>query len=183
MENNHDEAVDGLRRPNRRGEAGPRSAGGKKEDQVTLISDEDRNFLVDYFSKELVDPVKLVYFTQHQSPLAVPSAVCTYCKETGELLDEVAGLSEKITVEVHDLLKDADVAKEYGVEKIPAVILTGKNRGKVRFLGIPSGYEFSSLIEGIKDVSKGTTDLSEATKKELAKITAETHIQVFVTPT
>jgi len=100
-----------------------------------------------------------------------------------ELLDEVAGLSEKITVEVHDLLKDAEWAKEYGVEKIPAVILTGKNRGKVRFLGIPSGYEFSSLIEGIKDVSKGTTDLSEATKKELAKITAETHIQVFVTPT
>ena len=150
---------------------------------MSLISDEDRNFLVDYFSKEMVDPVKLVYFTQHQSPLAVPSTVCMYCKETGELLDEVAGLSDKITVEVHDLLKDAYLATEYGVEKIPALVMTGKNKGKVRFFGIPSGYEFSTLIEGIKAVSQGTSDLSEATKKELAKITAETHIQVFVTPT
>ena len=150
---------------------------------MSLISDEDRSFLVDYFSKEMVDPVKLVYFTQHQSTLAVPAMECTYCKETGELLNEVAGLSDKIAVEVHDLLKDADVAKEYGVEKIPAVIMTGKNKGKVRFFGIPSGYEFSTLIEGIKSVSQGTTDLSEGTKKELAKITAETHIQVFVTPT
>ena len=150
---------------------------------MSLISEEDRSFLVDYFSKEMVDPVKLVYFTQHQSPLVVPSIECMYCKETGELLNEVAGLSDKITVEVHDLLKDADLAKEYRVEKIPALIMTGKNKGKVRFFGIPSGYEFSTLIEGIKSVSQGTTDLSEGTKKELAKITAETHIQVFVTPT
>ncbi len=154
-----------------------------KEVYVSLISEEDRNFLVDYFSKEMVEPVKLVYFTQHQSPLVVPSIECMYCKETGELLNEVAGLSDKITVEVHDLLKDADLAKEYRVEKIPALIMTGKNKGKVRFFGIPSGYEFSTLIEGIKSVSQGTTDLSEGTKKELAKITAETHIQVFVTPT
>lgn len=150
---------------------------------MPLITDEDRTFLVDFFSKELVDPVKLVYFTQHQSPLVVPSNVCMYCKETGDLLDEVASLSDKITIETHDLLKDDELAKEYGIEKIPAVILTGKNKGKIRFFGIPSGYEFSSLIEGIKDVSKGTTDLSEDTKKELAKITKETHIQVFVTPT
>jgi glutaredoxin-like protein len=150
---------------------------------MPLISEEDRKFLVDYFSKELMDPVKLVYFTQHQSPLVVPSTVCMYCKETGDLLDEVAGLSDKISVETHDLLKDEEKAKEYGIEKIPAVILTGKNRGKIRFYGIPSGYEFSSLIEGIRDVSKGTTDLSDATRKELAKITVDTHIQVFVTPT
>ena len=150
---------------------------------MSLISEEDRNFLVDYFSKEMVEPVKLVYFTQHQSPLVVPSIECMYCKETGELLNEVADLSDKITVEVRDLLKDADLAKEYRVEKIPALIMTGKNKGKVRFFGIPSGYEFSTLIEGIKSVSQGTTDLSEGTKKELAKITAETHIQVFVTPT
>jgi glutaredoxin-like protein len=150
---------------------------------MSLISDEDRKFLVDFFSKELVDPVKLIFFTQHQSPLVVPSNVCMYCKETGDLVEEVAGLSDKIAVETFDLLKDAEVAKQYGIEKIPAVILTGKNKGKIRFFGIPSGYEFASLIEGIKDVSKGTTDLSEATKKELAKVTAETHIQVFTTPT
>ena len=150
---------------------------------MPLISDEDRKFLVDFFSKELVDPVKLVYFTQHQSVLSVPANQCMYCKETGELLEEVASLSDKITVETFDLLKDEEAAKQHGIDKIPAIVLTGKNRGKIRFFGIPSGYEFSALIEVIKDVSKGTTDLSDGTKKELAKITAPTHIQVFTTPT
>ena len=150
---------------------------------MALISGEDRKYLVDYFSKELVDPVKLTYFTQHQSPLAVPGIVCTYCRETGELLDEVASLSDSITVETHDLLKDAEVAAQLNVDKIPAVVISGKNRGKIRFFGIPSGYEFASLIEVIKDVSAGTTDLSEKTKKELEKITSPVHIQVFVTPT
>lgn len=150
---------------------------------MALVSDEDRKFLVDYFSKELVDPVKISYFTQHQSPLAVPSNVCMYCRETGELLEEVASLSDSITVETFDLLKDTEIAAQMGVDKIPAVVISGKNRGKIRYFGIPSGYEFSSLIEVIKDVSAGTTDLSDKTRKELAKITSPIHIQVFVTPT
>ena len=150
---------------------------------MPLIQEEDRKFLVDFFAKELVEPVKMVYFTQHQSPLVVPSNVCMYCKETGELLEEVSSLSDKIEVEVHDLLKDESLAQEYGVEKIPAVVITGKNKGKIRFFGIPSGYEFASLIEVIKDVSKGGSDLTEATRTELGKVTSPVHIQVFVTPT
>lgn len=150
---------------------------------MPLISDEDRKFLVDLFAKELVDPVKMVYFTQHQSPLSVPGNVCMYCKETGDLLNEVSSLSDKIEVETHDFLKDEAIAKQYGVEKIPAVVITGKNKGKIRFFGIPSGYEFAALIEVIKDVSRGGSDLRDATKKELGTITKDTHIQVFVTPT
>lgn len=150
---------------------------------MALIQDEDRKFLVDFFAKELVDPVKITYFTQHQSPLTVPGNVCMYCKETGELLDEVSTLSDKITVETFDFLKDEALAKQLGVEKIPAVIITGKNKGKIRFYGIPSGYEFASLIEVIKDASTGKTDLSDATVKELQKVKSPVHIQVFVTPT
>ena len=57
---------------------------------MAMISAEDQQFLKDHFAKELTNDVKLVYFTQHQSVLTVPSQTCTYCKETGDLLDEVA---------------------------------------------------------------------------------------------
>lgn len=150
---------------------------------MPLIQEEDRKFILDYFSKELVDPVKIVYFTQHQSPLVVPSNTCMYCKETGELLEEVSSLSDKIELEVRDFLKDEVLARQYGVEKIPAVVITGRNKGKIRFFGIPSGYEFSSLIEVIKDVSRGGSDLTETTKSAIGKISSPVHIQVFVTPT
>jgi len=151
---------------------------------MPLISEEDRNFLVDYFSREIQDPVQIVYFTQHQSPLKIPThQECMYCKETRDLLEEVAALSDKIELKVYDFLANKDEADRYGVDKIPATVITGKAKGRVRFYGIPSGYEFGSIIEGIVDVARGTTDLSDATKAALAKITQPVHIQVFVTPT
>jgi hypothetical protein len=53
----------------------------------------------------------------------------------------------------------------------------------VRFLGLPSGYEFSTLVADVVDVSKGKTDLSDATRAAVRAIDRPVHIQVFVTPT
>jgi alkyl hydroperoxide reductase subunit AhpF len=53
----------------------------------------------------------------------------------------------------------------------------------VRYFGIPSGYEFSALIEDILNVSRGETDLSSEVRNELSKVSQDAHIQVFVPPT
>jgi glutaredoxin-like protein len=53
----------------------------------------------------------------------------------------------------------------------------------VRYFGIPAGYEFSTLVEDLIDVSKGTTKLREKTREILATVDQDLHIQVFVTPT
>ncbi len=66
---------------------------------------------------------------------------------------------------------------------IPAFILQGHTKGSVRYFGIPAGYEFSTLIEDLIDVSKGTTNLSDKTREALATVDQDIHIQVFVTPT
>jgi len=53
----------------------------------------------------------------------------------------------------------------------------------VRYFGIPAGYELSTLVEDLIDVSKGTTNLSDRTREALATVDQDLHIQVFVTPT
>jgi glutaredoxin-like protein len=53
----------------------------------------------------------------------------------------------------------------------------------IRFYGIPYGYELQTLLEGVINVSKGRTDVSEETKKKLGEIKTPVHIQVFVTLT
>jgi glutaredoxin-like protein len=53
----------------------------------------------------------------------------------------------------------------------------------IRYYGIPSGYEFTSLIEDVVAVSTGDTGLSDETLEALTAITEPVHIQVFVTPT
>ena len=53
----------------------------------------------------------------------------------------------------------------------------------MRYFGIPAGYEFSTLVEDLIDVSKGQTNLSEKTREVLSQVDQDVHIQVFVTPT
>ncbi len=128
-------------------------------------------------------PVKLVMFTQAEGG----ALECGFCGETRELVEEIAKLSDQIAVEVRDFQKDADLAREYGVDKIPAIVmLTGGDHPKhhgIRFYGMPSGYEFSTFIEDLKMVSRGDAGLSAATRQMIQTLTRPVHIQVFVTPT
>lgn len=124
-------------------------------------------------------PVKLVVFTQ--------SFECQYCTETRELIEEVAELAPQLSVEIYDLVTDKALAEEYSIDKIPAVALVRGGEVErdygIRFYGIPSGYEFSTLIQDIVMVSSGDSGLSEQTKAQLAKLEEPVHLQVFVTPT
>ena len=75
-------------------------------------------------------------------------------------MEEVAALSDKVSVEVYDLVKDKAIADSLGIDKVPAVAVVGKKDYGIRMFGIPSGYEFGSLIESIKLVSEGESGLS-----------------------
>ena len=150
---------------------------------MSMISDKDGRLIRDHFKKHLKNPVTIDYFTQRESVLAVPIQQCEFCRETGQLLEEVAALSDQITLNVHDFVAEEGKAKEFGINRIPAFVLSGKAKGRVRFLGIPSGYEFSSLIEDLVDVARGETDLAPRAVEELASVRNRVHIQVFGTPT
>ncbi len=139
------------------------------------------------FDEKMEEKVTLLFFTQEPSRLVVPDHLkgqeCLYCKETREMLDEVSHLSDKIELNIYDFLADKEKAEEYGIDKIPAIIILGKEDYGIRFFGIPSGYEYTSLIEAIIDVSRGKSGLSLKTKDALKDIDKDIHSQIFVTPT
>jgi glutaredoxin-like protein len=90
---------------------------------------------------------------------------------------------DKIKVEIYDFVKDAEKAKEFDVDKVPAIAIVGSKDYGIRYYGIPYGYEFNSFIENIMNVSRGSTDLSEDTKTKLKTLDKPVHIKVFVTLT
>ena len=142
---------------------------------MPLLQDKDKEAVETRFQEELANPVRLVNFTQ--------APECQFCAETRKLVQEVADLSDKIELEVYNFAIDEEKVEEYGVDKIPAIAILGEKDYGVRYYGIPSGYEFSSLIDDIMDVSKGEVELLPTTKEALAEITEPLHFQVFVTPT
>jgi glutaredoxin-like protein len=147
---------------------------------MPLISEKDADFLKGEFESGLVNPVKLVMFTQEFE--------CQFCAETRQIVQEIAELSDKITAEIYDFVADKATADLFAIDKIPAIAVLRAEDGEdrdygIRFYGIPSGYEFTSVIEDIMDVSKGESDLQPKTKEALAALTEPVHFQVFVTPT
>ncbi|MCX7974160.1 MAG: thioredoxin family protein [Candidatus Aminicenantes bacterium] len=139
------------------------------------------------FETELVNPVRLIFFTQEPKKLILPDSVrgqeCPFCQETRQLLEELAALSSKIQLEIHDFLIENEFAQKLGVDKIPAILVYGEKEYKLRFFGFPAGYEYGSLLKAIIQASQGKTDLQDSTRVALRKINSPIHIQVFVTPT
>jgi glutaredoxin-like protein len=143
--------------------------------EMALIPEEHKRHLQEELRGKLEKPVKIVMFTQEIE--------CSYCAQTRSLIEELAALNERIKVEVYDFVVDSERAEEYGVDKVPAIVIVGEKDYGIRFYGLPYGYELQTLLEGIINVSRGKTDLSEKTRDKLKEITTPIHIQVFVTLT
>jgi len=141
---------------------------------MSFLNKEDADFVKAEFS-QMANPVNLVYFTQKMA--------CEYCEDTQKILEEVSGLSDKIKLTVYNFTLDQAQSDKYQIDKIPATVVMGDTDYGIRFYGIPSGYEFSSLIESILMIGKGESGLTEKTKQELKELKTPLHFQVFVTPT
>jgi len=142
--------------------------------------------------QEIVEQVRQV-FGQLQHPVAAllfaSQQNCDYCAETQQLLSEVAELSPLIEMSVHDIEAEADLAAHYNVTgKAPPIILAAKDGGQItdlgiRFLGLPSGHEFGTLVQDILMISGRDSGLTAATREYLKSLEKPLHLQVFVTPT
>ncbi|MCX8192570.1 MAG: thioredoxin family protein [Nitrososphaeria archaeon] len=141
---------------------------------MQLIRKEDREVLEEKFEKELENDVRIVLITKKED--------CEYCETARQLVEEISLISEKLKPEFYDLEKDKELISKWRIDKVPATLLFGEKEYWVRFFGLPSGYEFTTFIEDIIDVSRRTSRLSPKTKDVLKKIDKPIHIQVFVTP-
>ena len=111
------------------------------------------------------------------------------CDPTRQLLEEVVPLSEKLILEVLDIETEPSLARFYKVEgKAPAIVIAASDEGQVtdygvRYLGVPSGHEFSTLIQDLLLVSSRDSGLSPQLRSYIKGLTKPLHLEVFVTPT
>ena len=139
-----------------------------------MISEKDKETIRKKF-EEIKNSVKLINFTQQIE--------CEYYEDTRKIMEEISKLSDKISLEIYNFQLDKQKAEVYKIDKILATIIFCLKDYGIRYYGIPAGYEFTSLIEDIIDVSKGEPGLSQETIDKLNQIQKDVHLQVFVTPT
>jgi alkyl hydroperoxide reductase subunit AhpF len=143
---------------------------------MSLLSAQDEQVLKQHLST-ITKPVTLLLFTQtfggsESGPVAK------------QVLDEIASLNDKITVQEKNFVLDLDDRAKYGIDMSPAiVVLSNGEDTRMRMFGAPTGYEFVGLVEAILMAGTGELDLHEETLKLLATVDKPTNIQVFSTPT
>jgi alkyl hydroperoxide reductase subunit AhpF len=142
---------------------------------MALISEDVAAQLALEFQK-LSGGVRLAVFSQ---ALADPES-----EQVRRLVEELGTLDERISVESRNFVLDKERAEALGIARIPAVAILGAEKDYgIRFYGLPSGYEFGTLVDAILDVSKGDSGLTPETRQALAELPRPIQLQVFSTPT
>ena len=127
----------------------------------------------------MVEPVTILFFTQVID--------CDPCDETREILREITALSDRVTVDEVSLSLDTDRATQYGIDRVPGLVLLvgdAKTDTRIRFLGAPEGWDFLALVDAILAVSGGSPQtLSARTLERLESVRSPMSLHVFVTAT
>jgi glutaredoxin-like protein len=148
-----------------------------------LIPLREQEFLREKFSRELASRVRIDFFTEKKTSLFVRRRQpCQYCKPTRQMLEELAALTDKISLHQHIFEEDKEAVAQYQVERIPAIVLHVGDRHWLKYYGSPGGHEFVPLVETIVDISRSANYLGNKIRKRLRKLKRDVRLQVFVAP-
>lgn len=139
-----------------------------------LLSKEDMEYLKNEFDKMNKD-VNILFVTTDDEKK------CEQCDNMRQIIDELTPLSDSISIREIDI--NSEEAKKYNAEMAPSLVLLSNGSGNIKYYGVPSGYEFSSLIDDIVDLGTGDIEMDDDVRSDLEAIEDDVHIRVFVTPT
>src|SRR5262245_20781229 len=112
-----------------------------------LLSDDVIAQLETVFER-LSSPVRLAVFSQ---AMADPES-----EQVRRLVEELASVHVLLTAEPVNFVLDRERVEALGIARTPAVVILGAEKDYgVRFYGLPSGYEFGTLVDAIVDGSSG----------------------------
>ncbi|MFQ5761414.1 MAG: thioredoxin family protein [Candidatus Bathyarchaeia archaeon] len=140
---------------------------------MLTIPEEEKKFVLDLFSRNLVGNVRVVVFTREHD--------CLKCQDAVDLVNETAKLSDKIEVLTLDVAKDKEALGDLQIDLLPAVAVLGEEESRIFYYGVPSGYVYRAFVDDIVYISKRATSLTDEAKARLERVRKPVHIRVLVT--
>lgn len=138
-----------------------------------MFSDSDRAALEKRFAS-LVEPITLL--------VVADDGVLS--KQLSELANALASTNQKIKVEA--LAADGGRnprMKELRIDHWPVLLPSRPDFARIRYYGVPAGYEIAPIVEGIVELSTSKTGLSPKAREALQTVRRKANIKLFVLPT
>lgn len=143
----------------------------KSKSDEWFIPDDIRDQIIERF-KSLKEQVTLELFIKEGENDPYNAFATFFCID-------LSRLSDKIKLNINTI--GDNKSDKMGIKKSPSILI---NPGEynIRFKGAPAGEESRAFIQAIIMVSNKDSGMGEESKKKLAELTEERHIQIFVTP-
>jgi alkyl hydroperoxide reductase subunit AhpF len=149
---------------------------------MAILTDQLKRQLQDRFAEQLSGPVQLTLYTRPGSGrLILPSGLgCPTCDDARQLVEELQeSAPDLISLHVIDVS-----AEESDVHDVPTLTVGFPGEAaRIRWQGLPAGYEFATVVDAIERVSTGAHGLAEASVEALTGLTEPVDVMVFATPT
>ena len=149
-----------------------------------LFSENELNNVKREMSK-LKNKVILKLFTDFKTQEdGSKSRMCMSCEGTHELLKTLEELSNgKLIIEELSIEENADEAKKYDVNRIPAILFVDDNDKEIiRYSAHPTGSEFVPFLNSIQYFSGVRPFYADQILTHLKKIN-KSNMKIFITPT
>lgn len=127
------------------------------------------------FSEYMRDEVTLLLFAEGGSVVS---------RELTDFCNTLAKIDNKITVDAQNSDDGKNQRmKDLHIERYPCLLVTRPDFTRIRYFGIPSGYEISPLTDAIVELSSMHAKLSPRAKEALTTVRRKANIKIFVLDT
>ncbi|HTY22626.1 MAG TPA: thioredoxin family protein [Desulfomonilaceae bacterium] len=134
--------------------------------------DETSLKIIQFSAAQLAKPVRLIVFTKDSG--------CLVCQNTAELARAIKAHMGRIALETYDLVMDRDKTEQYGIQRVPALVVQGEDDQTVTFYGSLKNICLDILLHTIHAVSAAQVWLPGDIRQSLRRLTDKVKIRVFV---
>lgn len=140
-----------------------------------MISDSDRSAIQRKFSMGMKEEISILAFVDEGTSVS---------KEISDFANTMTGFSPLIKADVQDAQDGKNQRmKDLRIENWPVLVLTKGDFSRIRYYGIPLGYELPAITDAIVELSMAATPLSPKAKYMLSNVRRKANIKVFVLTT
>jgi len=140
-----------------------------------MFGEGDRIALERKFGSGMKDEVTLVVFIDE---------TVAGSKELVELANVLASFSPKIKVQVEKVENGKNQRmSEMRIENYPVLVVTKGEFSRIRYYGIPAGYEIPPITDAIVELSASHANLAPKSKSIMSTVRRKANIKIFVLTT
>lgn len=122
--------------------------------------------------RDIRQPVRMAVFTAETG--------CDACSGVLELAQHIASLAPKVAYERYDITMDRDKSEEYGVKRVPSIVVQAPGGKVVTFSGEIEGVTLILLLKALAAPSREEPWFPEGIAGTLALLRKEVRVRVLL---